>query len=167
MMRTPLMAAALALALALALAGAVAAQTQTTARPAADDPTLESRMMVIAAELRCVVCQNQTVADSNAELAEDLREQIRGQLREGRSPDQIRGFMTERYGEFVLYRPPLSSRTALLWGGPAVLMVVGLLALVLVLRRRQRLPDDAFEPDPDAPGDTPPGAPLNEPPNVR
>lgn len=124
------------------------------ARPAADDPALEARMMAIAAELRCVVCQNQTVADSHAELAADLRDQIRDQLRAGRTPDEVRGFMTDRYGEFVLYRPPLNARTALLWGGPALLMLLGLGVLLAVLRRRQRLPDDAFDaeqPDADTP----------------
>jgi cytochrome c-type biogenesis protein CcmH len=151
--------------LALALAGAALAQG--TARPAADDPAVEAHMMAIANELRCVVCQNQTVADSDAELAADLREQIRGQLRQGRSADDIRGYMTERYGEFVLYRPPLNTRTALLWGGPAVLMAVGLLVLGLVLRRRQRLPDEAFEPDHDAPDDAAPGPASNEPPHAR
>jgi cytochrome c-type biogenesis protein CcmH len=125
-----------------------------TARPAAEDPALEARMMAIAAELRCVVCQNQTVADSHAELAADLRDQIRDQLRAGRTPDEVRGFMTDRYGEFVLYRPPLNARTALLWGGPALLMLLGLGVLLAVLRRRQRLPDDAFDaeqPDADTP----------------
>lgn len=132
------------------LLAAGAALAQGNATPAADDPALEARMMAIATELRCVVCQNQTVADSHADLAQDLREQIRGQLRAGRSADEIRGFMTERYGDFVLYKPPLNARTALLWGGPAALMGVGLLVLVVVLRQRQRLPDDAFEPE-DAP----------------
>lgn len=127
------------------------------ARPAADDPALEARMMAIANELRCVVCQNQTVADSHAELAADLRDQIRDQLRAGRTPDEVRGFMTDRYGEFVLYRPPLNARTALLWGGPALLMLLGLGVLLAVLRRRQRLPDDAFDAElPDADGPLPP-----------
>ncbi|MGM9490170.1 cytochrome c-type biogenesis protein [Ideonella sp. YS5] len=130
---------------ALLLACSAAAQT---ARPAADDPELEARMMAIADELRCVVCQNQTVADSHAELAADLRQQIRDQLQAGRSPDEIRRFMTDRYGDFVLYRPPVTSRTALLWFGPALLLAAGLVALAMVLRRRGRLPDEAFEPEP-------------------
>lgn len=130
-------------------AAAAFAQAASSARPVAEDPTLEARVMAIANELRCVVCQNQTVADSHAELATDLREQIRGQLRAGRTPDEIRGYMTDRYGEFVLYRPPLNERTALLWTGPAVLMLLGLVVLGLVLRKRQRLPDEAFERDDD------------------
>lgn len=130
---------------AVLLACSAAAQT---ARPAADDPELEARMMVIAAELRCVVCQNQTVADSHAGLAEDLRQQIREQLKAGRSADEIRAYMTDRYGDFVLYRPPMNERTALLWFGPALLLGVGLVSLALVLRRRSRLPQEAFEPEP-------------------
>ncbi|MEK8030180.1 cytochrome c-type biogenesis protein [Ideonella sp. DXS29W] len=118
------------------------------ARPAAADPALEAQMMEIAAELRCLVCQNQTIADSHAELASDLRQQIREQLQAGRSPDDVRRFMTDRYGDFVLYRPPVNERTALLWFGPAVLMLGGLIALIVVLRRRSRMPDDAFEPEP-------------------
>jgi cytochrome c-type biogenesis protein CcmH len=129
---------------ALLLACSTAAQT---ARPAADDPELEARMMDIAGELRCVVCQNQTVADSHAELAADLRQQIRDQLKAGRNADEIRGYMTDRYGDFVLYRPPMNERTALLWGGPALLLAAGLVALALVLRRRGRLPEEAFEPE--------------------
>jgi cytochrome c-type biogenesis protein CcmH len=131
---------------ALCLAGAVAAQT---ARPAADDPALEARMMVIAQELRCLVCQNQTIADSHAGLAVDLRQQIREQLQAGRSPDEIRRFMTERYGDFVLYRPPVNERTALLWFGPALLVAAGATALLVALRRRSRLPDEAFDADDD------------------
>lgn len=130
---------------AMLLACSAAAQT---ARPAADDPELEARMMAIAAELRCVVCQNQTVADSHAGLAEDLRQQIREQLKAGRSADEIRAYMTDRYGDFVLYRPPMNERTALLWFGPALLLGVGLVSLALVLRRRSRLPQEAFEPEP-------------------
>ena len=103
--------------------------------------------MAIAAELRCLVCQNQTIADSNAALAVDLRNQVRDMLRQGQGREQIVGYMTARYGDFVLYRPPLKDSTALLWFGPAVLLLGGLLGLVLVLRRRNRLPPDQFEPE--------------------
>lgn len=136
----------------LALAAASLAQP---ARPAADDPITEARMMAIAAELRCLVCQNQTIADSHAELAVDLRQQIRDQLQAGKSPDEIRAFMTARYGDFVLYRPPVNERTALLWFGPGLLLLVGLATLAVVLRRRSRLPDEAFEPDAPEPDDSP------------
>lgn len=119
------------------------------AQPVAANPAIEAKMMEIASELRCVVCQNQTVADSHADLAGDLRQQIRDQLAAGKTPDQVRGFMTDRYGDFVLYKPPFSARTALLWIGPGLLLLGGLIGLSLVMRRRARLPDAAFEPDTD------------------
>ena len=118
------------------------------ARPASEDPELEARMQRIATELRCLVCQNQTVADSHSGLAEDLREQVRDMLRRGETDAQILAFMTARYGDFVLYRPPVKSTTWLLWAGPAVLMVGALAGLAWVLRRRSQLPPEAFEPDP-------------------
>jgi len=124
------------------------------ARSVADDPALEARMMAIATELRCLVCQNQTVADSHAGLAEDLRQQIREQLAAGKTDEQVRTFMTDRYGDFVLYKPPLNARTALLWGGPALLSLGALLGLGVLLRRRARLPDDAFDPDTPDEGQT-------------
>ena len=117
------------------------------AAPASDDPVLEARVMRIAAELRCLVCQNQTIADSHADLAQDLRQQVREMLQKGQSDAQIIDYMTQRYGDFVLYRPPVKSTTALLWYGPAVLMLGGLGVLAVVLRRRSKLPDDPFEPD--------------------
>jgi cytochrome c-type biogenesis protein CcmH len=125
-------------------AGVVAAQE---AAPAAADPELEARMVRITAELRCLVCQNQTIADSHAGLAIDLKNQVREMLRRGDSDQQIIAFMTERYGDFVLYRPPLKKTTALLWFGPAILLVGGLLILFLVLRRRSRMDPNLFEPD--------------------
>mgnify|MGYP000732910991 CR=1 FL=1 len=117
------------------------------AAPASDDPVLEARVMRVASELRCLVCQNQTIADSHADLAQDLRNQVRDMLRQGKSEAEILAYMTQRYGDFVLYRPPVNERTALLWFGPGVLLAVGLATLVAVLRRRSRLPDDAFDPD--------------------
>ena len=117
------------------------------AAPASDDPVLEARVMRVASELRCLVCQNQTIADSHADLAQDLRQQVREMLQKGQSDAQIIDYMTQRYGDFVLYRPPVKSTTALLWFGPAVLMLGGLGVLAVVLRRRSKLPDDQFEPD--------------------
>ncbi|HUG22319.1 cytochrome c-type biogenesis protein [Piscinibacter sp.] len=114
---------------------------------AAADPAIEARMLQIAQELRCLVCQNQTIADSNAGLAVDLREQVRTLLREGQSETQILQYMTDRYGDFVLYRPPVKGATLVLWFGPALLLVGGLAALVLLLRRRARLGDERFELD--------------------
>ena len=104
--------------------------------PAAADPALEQRVMTLAAELRCLVCQNQTIADSSAPLAEDLRNQVRQKMRQGASDSQIIDFMVERYGDFVLYRPPVKATTLLLWFGPLLLVAAGLLVLLRRLRRR-------------------------------
>ena len=134
------------LALCLAPAGPASDAPLTAA-----EPELEAKMLRISAELRCLVCQNQTIADSNAELAVDLRNQVRDMLRQGQSEQQIIDYMTARYGDFVLYRPPVRGATFLLWFGPAVLMVGGLAALVLVLRRRSRLGNEHF--DPEEPGE--------------
>jgi cytochrome c-type biogenesis protein CcmH len=114
----------------------------------AADPRQEARMMALAAELRCLVCQNQTIADSHAGLALDLRQQIREQLAAGKNEAEIRDYMTQRYGDFVLYRPPFKATTALLWLGPVLLLAVALGSLAWVLRRRQRLGDEAFDPEP-------------------
>jgi len=117
------------------------------AAPAAADPVLESRMLAITAELRCLVCQNQTIADSHADLAVDLRQQVREMLQKGQTDQQILDYMTARYGDFVLYRPPFKSTTVLLWAGPGVMMIGGLTLLVVILRRRSRMPEDRFDPE--------------------
>jgi cytochrome c-type biogenesis protein CcmH len=135
--------AALALTMLLA-AGLVQAKEAPLAAP---DPATEARMLRLAAELRCLVCQNQTIADSSAPLAEDLRRQVREMIVRGDSDAQILGFMTQRYGDFVLYRPPLKGTTAALWFGPLVLLLGGLGVFIVVLRRRSRLAPDQFEPD--------------------
>ena len=108
------------------------------AAPAAADPALEARVMQVAAELRCLVCQNQTIADSSADLAVDLRKQIREKLRQGQSERQILEFMSERFGDFVLYRPPLKATTLMLWAGPFALLLIGAFVLARTLRQRQR-----------------------------
>ena len=108
------------------------------AAPAAQDPALEQRVMRLTSELRCLVCQNQSLADSHADLAIDLRNQVRGQMQAGKSDAEIREFMVARYGDFVLYRPPLKSTTALLWAGPFALLAAGGLALGFYLRRRRK-----------------------------
>ena len=105
--------------------------------PLAQDPVLEAEVMRLAEELRCLVCQNQTIADSHAGLAIDLKNQIREQLRAGRSDAQVLAYMVERYGDFVLYRPPLKATTAVLWVGPFVLLAFGVAAAVLIVRRRR------------------------------
>jgi cytochrome c-type biogenesis protein CcmH len=125
------------------------------ARPTADDPALEARMLAVTGELRCLVCQNQTIADSHADLAVDLRQEVREMLKRGLTDDQVRRYMTDRYGDFVLYRPPLKPSTVVLWLGPAALLAVALAALAVVIRRRARLADDHFEPDPVFEGDAP------------
>ncbi len=137
-------AAAAWLALALALTAPVLA---ADAVPLAADPALEARVMAIATELRCLVCQNQTIADSNAGLAVDLRNQVREMLRQGKSRDEVVAYMTARYGDFVLYRPPLKDSTAVLWFGPGLLLIGGLALLGGVLWKRSRLAADQFEPD--------------------
>ncbi len=128
----------LLLALAL-LAGAPAlAAPERPAQPMAQDPALEARVMAIAEELRCLVCQNETLAASQADLAVDLRGQIRTKLRQGQSTDQIMDFMVQRYGDFVRYRPALKGSTVLLWAGPFVLLLVAALAMGMNIRRRRR-----------------------------
>jgi cytochrome c-type biogenesis protein CcmH len=107
------------------------------APPAAEDPVLEARVLAVATELRCLVCQNQTLADSHAPLAIDLRDQIREQMRKGASERDIVNYMVERYGDFVLYRPPFKATTVLLWAGPGLLMLVGLAILFGRLRRNR------------------------------
>lgn len=108
------------------------------APPTAQDPVLEARVMAIAEELRCLVCQNETIAASHADLAVDLRKQIRLQLQQGRSTEQILDFMVQRYGDFVLYRPPFKASTALLWAGPFLLLVFAGGTLVLQIKKRRR-----------------------------
>ncbi|MEE4304149.1 MAG: cytochrome c-type biogenesis protein [Wenzhouxiangella sp.] len=95
------------------------------------------RFKALAEELRCTVCQNQSLADSDAPLAQDLRGEVFRMLQDNRSDQEIRNFMVERYGDYVLYRPPLAAHTLLLWGGPIVLLLIGLVAAVIVIRKRR------------------------------
>jgi cytochrome c-type biogenesis protein CcmH len=117
------------------------------AKPAADDPALEERVTALAVELRCLVCQNQTLADSHAPLAVDLRNQIREKMRQGASERDIVDYMVSRYGDFVLYRPPLKPSTVLLWAGPALLLIAGFAVLFFRLSRRRAEPDAALSAD--------------------
>jgi len=103
----------------------------------AQDPQLDRRVTNLAHELRCLVCQNQTLAESNAPLAVDLRNQIREQLAAGKSESQVVDFMVERYGDFVLYRPPFKATTVLLWAGPFLFLLAGFYFLARYLRRRE------------------------------
>jgi cytochrome c-type biogenesis protein CcmH len=133
----------------LVLACAPFAATAKEARDEAADPALEARMTRITSELRCLVCQNQTIATSEADLAVDLRRQTRELLKQGKSDREVVDYMTARYGDFVLYRPPLRATTLLLWFGPGLMLVIGAAVLVAVLRRRSRMSADVFEADDD------------------
>ena|SRR5687768_3630247 len=123
----------------LLLAGVAFSTIAQTAQPAAADPVLEERVMNMARELRCLVCQNETLADSRADLAVDLRNQIREQMKAGKSDKEIIAFMTERYGKFILFRPPVDPTTYLLWFGPFVLLLGGLLFLFRYVKQRRGL----------------------------
>ena len=127
---------ALTVALLLASPGAAFAKEAT---PLAEDPVVEQRLIHISEELRCLVCQNESLAGSQAELAQDLRREVRDLIKQGNTDQQIKDFLVSRYGDFVLYRPQLKPSTWLLWGGPFVLLIVGLAVLVNYLRRRSRL----------------------------
>jgi cytochrome c-type biogenesis protein CcmH len=113
------------------------------ARPLAADPVLEAEVLRISHELRCLVCQNETIAASNADLALDLRAQIREQLKAGRSEREILDYMVQRYGDFVLYKPPVKPVTWLLWGGPFVLLAAMVAWWWRGLRRRATLAEAA------------------------
>lgn len=113
------------------------------AAPLAADPELEKKVNAIAAELRCLVCQNQTIADSHAELAIDLKEQVREMVRQGKTRDDVVDYMVQRYGDFVRYRPPVKPTTYLLWAGPFLLLAGGLIILVVNLRKRKELVTEA------------------------
>lgn len=104
-------------------------------------PERERLYHALIDELRCLVCQNQNIAESNAELASDLRREVYRMIEDGRSEEEIVGFMVARYGDFVLYRPPLRGGTILLWAGPFVLAAIGLAVLAVHLRRRRRAPE--------------------------
>jgi cytochrome c-type biogenesis protein CcmH len=140
--------AALAGALAFASLSACAADSAGAASGAIDvygelkDPVLQARFERITHDLRCLVCQNESIADSNVELAADLRRQVREMLVAGQSDDAIFGFMTDRYGEFVRFNPPLEAKTFLIWGAPFIMLILGALIVVRIVRQRSRMPMD-------------------------
>jgi cytochrome c-type biogenesis protein CcmH len=109
------------------------------AQPVGEDPALEQRLTKLSQELRCLVCQNETLADSRADLAEDLRREIREQMKAGKSDKEIIAFLTERYGQFILYRPRVTPTTYLLWFGPFVLLLAGLAVLFRYIKQRRDL----------------------------
>ncbi|HEX3282365.1 MAG TPA: cytochrome c-type biogenesis protein [Pyrinomonadaceae bacterium] len=108
------------------------------AQPSTADPILEARVMKLSRELRCLVCQNETLADSRADLAEDLRTQIREQMKAGKSDKEIIDYLTTRYGKFILYNPPVDPTTYLLWFGPFILLLGGLFLLFRYVKQRSR-----------------------------
>lgn len=128
--------------LCFALQGLGAAET---AQPLADNPAVEKRLVAIAEDLRCLVCQNESLASSRADLANDLRREVRELIATGKSDTEIKDYLVARYGDFVLYRPPVKGTTALLWFGPFALLAlaVGVLVWVLHRRTRTRLPTDS------------------------
>jgi cytochrome c-type biogenesis protein CcmH len=114
-----------------------------------EDPALQSRFERIVKDLRCLVCQNESIADSNVELASDLRRQVREMLVAGKSDDEIFDFMTDRYGEFVRFNPPVDRKTALIWGAPFIVLLLGVVIIVRIVRGRSRMPlDDEPSPGP-------------------
>jgi len=140
---------AVALAMLLATFGALARE----ATPLADDPQVEARLIAIAEELRCLVCQNESLIASRAGLAMDLKNQARELIKAGKSDAEIRDYMVQRYGDFVLYRPPLKSSTLLLWIGPFALLIVGFAAVWIFVRRRRTLPAAALSSQDEARAD--------------
>ncbi|MDN5751673.1 MAG: cytochrome c-type biogenesis protein CcmH [Nitrosospira sp.] len=108
------------------------------AAPVAEDPEIERRMIELSEDLRCLVCQNESLAGSRADFANDLRREIREQMKDNKSDKEIVDFLVARYGDFVLYRPPVKSTTVLLWFGPFIFLAVGAVFLVFYLKRRRR-----------------------------
>jgi cytochrome c-type biogenesis protein CcmH len=123
----------------LLLCSLVLAASAQEAKPLSDDPELEKRLMKLSKELRCLVCQNETLADSQADLAQDLRAQIREQMQAGKTDKEIVAYLTDRYGQFVLYRPPVTPTTYLLWFGPFVFLLAGLAILFRYVKHRREL----------------------------
>jgi cytochrome c-type biogenesis protein CcmH len=137
--------AAILLAAAIGQGGAMLAARPVRALDAygqLEDSALQARYERIIQELRCLVCQNESIADSNVELASDLRRQVREMLVAGKSDDAIFTFMTDRYGEFVRFNPPLEAKTLLIWGAPFIMMLVGGFIVYRVALKRSRLPLD-------------------------
>jgi cytochrome c-type biogenesis protein CcmH len=128
---------------ALFFSSTVTFASSATEAALAEDPVAEKRLQKLSEELRCLVCQNQTIADSNAELAQDLRREVRTMIKDGKTDNEIVDFMVTRYGDFVLYRPPVKGITLLLWGGPIALLLIGLFALQRYLRQRAKRVNEA------------------------
>jgi cytochrome c-type biogenesis protein CcmH len=132
----------LALIIALCAAGPATAAPTLDDHGQIEDPALQARFEGITKELRCLVCQNESIADSNVELASDLRRQVREMLVAGKSDDAIFEFMTDRYGEFIRFSPPVERKTLLIWGAPFIALVLGTGIIIRIVRRRSRMPLD-------------------------
>ncbi len=141
---------ALRVTLALAMLAVSSTALAIDSAPAFGDPAMQARYERLVEELRCLVCQNQTIADSDAPLAQDLRAQVREMMGDGATDEEIMAFMTERYGDFVRYRPAFSPRTYAVWIGPFVLLAIGLGVVARVVSRRAAMPIDDDAPDEDA-----------------
>jgi cytochrome c-type biogenesis protein CcmH len=134
--------------LALCLALTIQAAHAIDTAPAFEDPAMQARYERLARELRCLVCRSETIADSNAELASDLRRQLRELMAAGKTDAEIVTYMTDRYGEYVLYKPRFGGKTLLLWLGPTLLVIGGALIAVVFVIRKSRLPRDTDPADP-------------------
>jgi len=141
--------AALLIAAALCMLGGGVTVRALDANGQLEDPALQARFESIAKDLRCLVCQNESIADSNVELASDLRRQVREMLVAGKSDGEIFDFMTDRYGEFVRFNPPVDRKTVLIWGAPFIVLLLGVVIIIRIVRGRSRMPlDDEPSPGP-------------------
>jgi cytochrome c-type biogenesis protein CcmH len=137
--RDPLRHKAFVISLALALMCIAMSPVRAQVAQPVEDPAIEARMKNLTKQLRCLVCQNETLADSQAQLAEDLRREIREQIKAGKSDQEILAYATQRYGDFILYNPPVKATTYLLWFGPFLLLVIGTILLFRFLKQRRAM----------------------------
>jgi len=122
----------------LALLLPVLSAAAKEATPMAEDPAIEARMLTLASDMRCLVCQNQSLADSHSDFAADLRQEMREMMKQGKTDDEIVKFMVARFGDFVLFRPPMKPTTILLWFGPLILLLIGGISLIISMKRRSQ-----------------------------
>ena len=120
------------------------AASSSDANLSPQDQQIEARLKALSTELRCLVCQNTTLADSSAPLAEDLRKEIRTLMHKGKTDDEVTAYLVERYGDFVRYRPPMQANTALLWLGPFIMLLIGAITLLVALKKRAALPSETM-----------------------
>jgi|TARA_B110000879_G_scaffold117438_1_gene156184 cytochrome c-type biogenesis protein CcmH len=123
----------------LSLVLLLAFATSSFANEIVTDSRIDARLRQLSTELRCLVCQNSTLADSDAPLAQDLRREIRKLMEAGKTDEEIVAYLVERYGDFVTFRPPVNASTALLWFGPFIMLIIGAITLVIVLKKREAI----------------------------